>query len=396
MARVHPIIRAALLLVPGMLVCAMPGTAARGAGALPLRAGSGLPSAQLIYTAQETLWTLGPAGGRTALLPRRRHIVTLGDAAPALAPDHRHLLYSTTTRDLWLLDTAGGSPRQLLSLPARSFLGVFTWSTDSTGVVYLVRTDRASPGYRGIGVYSWALDTLDLATRRTRVVARSSRAFSFLPRPVGWSRRSHRVFLLEGQDGGAPFYRVLDDNGVTWARLSVPNATVQATLSPDGRNALIVAFPYTAGGQTALSVRPAAQPSRTLFTVVPPRGWSLSSFAAWSPDGRSLAYSVSNLQDQAVPTDRVPIEMRIADLATGRTRLVRRERGVNTHVLAWSPDGRTILIGREVMDASRAERLVVATLRPDGAGESALPIGDTGETQVDVVGWAAVPGPDRS
>jgi len=314
--------------------------------------------------------------------------VAVGDAVPVLAPDHHHVLYSTTTTDLWLLDTFGGLPRRLLVLPARSFLGKIAWSDDSTGLVLTIYTDRTPAGYKGIALSSWALMTLDLQSGQTHILTRSSPGRAFFPQPLGWSRHAGRLFLLEGQDGGAAVYRVLDENGATLERLRVPDSTLQATLSPDDRNVLIATFPYTAGGHTTLSVRPAAHPSRVLVTVRPLRGWLLSSFTAWAPDGRSFAYSAASVQDTTLPTERIPVQLRIADAATGTTRLLRREQGMNTHVLAWSLDGRVLLLGRETVDASHTDSLTLYGLHLDGASEYLLHTGEAAETHIDVVGWA--------
>lgn len=101
-----------------------------------------------------------------------------------------------------------------------------------------------------------------------------------------------------------------------------------------------------------------------------------------------MAYSAYPVLTGVTPSDQTVAELRIATVATGQTRLVRQDRGVNTHVVAWSPDRRTLLVEKEVMRGN-LDTSVFYTVRPDGTGVRSLDLSRS--RQETVVGWAAHP-----
>jgi dipeptidyl aminopeptidase/acylaminoacyl peptidase len=95
-------------------------------------------------------------------------------------------------------------------------------------------------------------------------------------------------------------------------------------LSPDGRSMLDL-------GEGMLQVGPAAGPTRTIWST--PNG--VISAAAWSPNGRLIAFALTD-ESTPVPTSSLDV----ISVQAAQPEVVAK--GTNIHAIAWSPDGTRI------------------------------------------------------
>ena len=107
------------------------------------------------------------------------------DATPAFSPDGRELVFSRSksfdspSRGLWVMDVAGGSPREL-TRTADSLDGAPAWSPDGSRIAF-VRLRRESAYDGAAALYVVNRD----GTHLRKVI--DYRYFSFFSYPVAWS-----------------------------------------------------------------------------------------------------------------------------------------------------------------------------------------------------------------
>ena len=216
---------------------------------------------------------------------------------PVPSPDGRHLLYGCANRTppaFWVARADGRSRRRLADPALRSVYDA-AWSPDSKRIVYsaadglhVVRSDGS--GDRRISPAAWAAPRW--APDGKSLAALSGTDLHLL--------RAGRVRLLRRDAGLALVFS--------------PDGRWIATWFPHGRREVRV---------TSVSGKPGPAVGRGVL-------------AAWSPDGRRLAYEA-------------PDGLRVLDLRTRRQSLLTRETAYGSRDydersagLAWAPDGRSI------------------------------------------------------
>lgn len=230
-----------------------------------------------------------------------------------------------------------------------------------------------------------------MLTGRRRRLSHAAKTGSIFPRPLGWDRHAHRLFVEEEGDGGASAYAVLDERGVRVAQFGVPGMLVSAALSPDQSRVLFTLYPTVAGPRPVLTARSAIQPSRVLSTIQMAPHHSPSGSALWSPDGGAFAYGSTALSGMAGGSARASFQVRITDATTGRTRTIGTLPGFNNRLLLWSPDSSALLVDRFDPQEVRNGHDTFLLMATNGRGSQSVPepLAAALSAGQRVVGWSS-------
>jgi gamma-glutamyltranspeptidase len=265
----------------------------------------------------------------------------VGARDPAWAPDGRRLALSILDR-LWTFDPDGGDPRPLARWPrgVEALERDPAWSRDGRTIAFSARTGAET----GFDLY--LVDAREGTPRRVTTGAGDERWPSWTPNGAlvfaAHERGQWDLFLLPGGADAAAHPERLTDTAAD---------DLQPAVSPDGRLVAFVSTREAADGARDLwllqlsgrvvtsasgPARPAPEP------LVRERG--AESAPAWSPDGTRLAYAVTaddggSIRVVAVDVPEVGVEAARPAGPVVPT-LVSRTAGE----VAWSPDGRTLLV----------------------------------------------------
>jgi dipeptidyl aminopeptidase/acylaminoacyl peptidase len=274
------------------------------------------------------LWSVPTDGGPlTRLTVGMGGIGHLASFLPAWSPTGRHLAYVSTKTgadEVWLWSADGAPDRQLTCLGAR--IEALGWSPDGEALAV------ASNAFGSFDIFR-----VEVASGATRRLTRDRR-YEVYPQftPDGrilyvrldesWT--DHDVVLMHG-DGSEPRV-VLEDRG--FFDYHYGRTFGYPLVSPDGRWLL---FRSDRSGWFNVWIAPVegdGEPRQ----IAPAE--ADQSDAAWSPDGRGIAY---------VENHNGTLDLRVVELSTDGRRngeprvLVSPQMGV-CHGPAWSPDGRRL------------------------------------------------------
>lgn len=130
------------------------------------------------------------------------------DTAGVISPDGRHLAYLANHK-LRVIDIASGAqPRTLFALSAKEGAMYLAWSSDSTGLVVGVNGPLA-PVNEGLPAYT-KLRVVDAAGGTPRDVISIPGAAVV---PVAWDRQAHLISAYESTQSGAGPYDVVSEGG---------------------------------------------------------------------------------------------------------------------------------------------------------------------------------------
>jgi TolB protein len=192
------------------------------------------------------------------------------------------------------------------------------WSADGQRVFFSAM--RVKPDYSDYAPTKWAVYSYDLPTRTVTLVA--PEAFS-----VGTAPTSGRIVVGKLVGGNRDLY-ALDEAGRELARLTTdPTEDFGAAWSPDGR---WLAFTSKRGGHSEVFVAAAdgSNPRRLIDT-----GADRTFNPTWSPDGKLIAY----YREKGDGADQIHV---IRPDGTGDRNLTND--GFNNVFPGWTPDGRVV------------------------------------------------------
>jgi len=298
------------------------------------------------------IWTV-PLDSVTGLAkgPQRRASMMPGDDA-AFSHDGRSLAFAredSAGTSLVVLPTLGGPEHVLGSFP--SFIDNIRWTPDGKSLVFLVHPPRRDPSGKA------TIQEISLSGGPPKTLGQARRGWSGLS-PDGsliafGDSGSRRSFVLADRTGhpvGAftppPGFDIdtWTNGGIVASRIrnvfrthsySLVDGTSRVVVdsiggaswplwSPDGKR---IAFAVTEGSNEVIVTSPDGSSSRSI-RLERPFGHSVS----WSPDGRWILYSTNGL-----PTTAVAIEM-----ATGKqVPLATSDRDIFTR---WTDDSRGVFV----------------------------------------------------
>ena len=285
-------------------------------------------------------------------------------AAPATTPARRE--------QNGLLPVLVGEPIELASLTGRivfdNFDDVFTMRADGTDL----RVVASEPGPEFDG--AWSPDGSFIVYRDSRrgineddevyiVAADGSGARNLTKHPANdwgpdWSSDGEWIAFNSDRDGGALTGYLVRPDGTDLHRIDVDGWFEYPSFSPDGRH---IAFEAHAGSDyDVYTVELETGRMTQLTDAAGHDGW-----AAWSPDGSTIAYATERDDCARTPPGRdcwygdgEPGEHHdiwIMDIDGSNQRRVTPEAG---QFVTWSPDGQYLLISGRTLFA----------IRPDGTG----------------------------
>jgi Tol biopolymer transport system component len=186
-----------------------------------------------------------------------------------------------------------------------------------------------------------------------------------------WSRDGRTIVFVSWRDGNGEVYAMDADGSGPRNLTQHPAKDVRPAWSPDGRR---IAFVSRRDGNGEVYVMNADGSQKRNLT----RDRANDDYPTWSPDGRRIAFLRGRLHSNRVPGLGVHrwytyhLYVMNAD-GSGLRRLTRNPKNLaGTYRLVWSPDGRTIYVGRYLVsaDGSGARRLpyipFTAVWSPDG------------------------------
>ena len=209
-----------------------------------------------------------------------RYLLARGASRAALSPDGNTIAFSwdvTGQPEIWLVDAAGGQPRQLTFRTAPSF---FRWTPDGSGLFYAADRD----GNEQEGYFFISAD----GTQEHAIMPAVEGDFRRFGDFVGNSAFVYSSTLRNGEDYDV--YRA-DFSGNSELIYEGEFGTYVDAVSPDGRYAIVT----TSVGEDADNLYLLDLASRELTTVSAPpvedrASHSLGGFE-WAPDSSGFAYS---------------------------------------------------------------------------------------------------------
>jgi Tol biopolymer transport system component len=289
------------------------------------------------YQAREQLWRVDVAGGQPIAIGRVRQDFTFAGGA-AWLPDQR-IVFTTGGTGLLAIAATGGETASLLEIdPAQE--------ADLHNV-------SALPGGRGVVFVShvkpevgtgWRIDLFTLPDKQRRALYTGRGAIS----DPAYAPSGHVLFRQGADIWALPFsiasLQVTGESFLLESGARAPSAAADGTvamLSGGGRGADLQLTWIDRQGKSALAL------TQTMASAHFPR---------LSPDGRYAA---------VVDAEGGESDIWIVDLGRGSDRRLTFERGRDSYA-AWTPDGRTVVY--QCTTAEERSRPTICARRADGSG----------------------------
>lgn len=232
-------------------------------------------SDRILFVRGTHIWSVRPDGSGARQLTRAR---VLSDGSPTWSPNHRSIAFIRRTgtwqaskASVWTMSASGGSQRRLsYKGPSIAYSGL-AWSPDGRYLAGGNFTESASAGHAAL---------LDLRTMRSRnifTLARSPNGIESL----SWSPDSRQ--LLVGQEGGDSGWLVRIDARSGEVLKRYRPSIMWAAWSPDGQT---IAYHLADTSTLEHGIRLMANDGSLLRSLTDDGGTPV-----WSPDGTQIAYA---------------------------------------------------------------------------------------------------------
>jgi Tol biopolymer transport system component len=208
-----------------------------------------------------------------------------GERSWQLSPDGRFVASVrriSNNSDIWLIDTARGVPRRLITDPASEAYPL--WSPDGSRIIF------GSSRLHGSVIHDLFVKSIGGAEdQMTLLESGENKA------PTSWSRDGRLVMysVLSRTTGNDLWVLPLDGNKKPFAFAQTPSHEQAGVFSPDGR---WVAYQSNETGRFEIYLRPFPGPAAS--TLVSTGGGTSPS---WSKDGREIVYKGLDNRVMAIP-----------------------------------------------------------------------------------------------
>jgi Tol biopolymer transport system component len=255
-----------------------------------------------------------PMGGG----PFRTLVAGGGSVGRALwSPDGSKIAFGSDrggTNDIWIVDAAGGAPKQLENWP--SFDGFPTWAGDGSWLYFLSdRESRLGDVWKvAAGGGEPVRVTHDGGVIASIVAGRRGVPF-LLVNTIG---KRAGVFTTSRMDPDGSLHPIWEKSSSNPVDISPQGDSVYVSLEgPDGKKVDMI-FPARGGAGRLVLTEVAEGPG------------------AWSPDGKSMIYSFGTALGH----------IGVLNLADGRRRQLTNAPGTFDRGAEWTPDGKSIVFRR--------------------------------------------------
>ena len=276
---------------------------------------------------QKGLWSVSASGGS----PHKVYSPSQGVDSFAVRPDSAQVAVTVNgsgqAADLWLLDPTFGAAQQITHC-APDFCGRAAWSPDGARLAYERRTSGVAD--EGESTHIWLYDSASEASTQL-FQDRSLPGFAPLWSPDG----GHLAFY----DPQAQSIDVVDLSSGVIAYLPSQMGSM-GSFSPDGAH--MVYEDFRTVGETVFSELWLGNiGGDARITEMDPNAQE-DQFAAWSPDGRWIAFGRRRLDQQG----GFGSQLMLFDTRTSQSRQLTDDPNFNNTAFAWSPSGDTLLVQR--------------------------------------------------
>ncbi|MEM7282728.1 MAG: winged helix-turn-helix domain-containing protein [Pseudomonadota bacterium] len=355
---------------------------------------------KIVFERRYEIWTADANGSNQARVqgvPKRE--LPLSPRWPAFSPDGRQIAYfdssHTPMGDLWIIDSAGGTPSQLTF--AAAFGGAPVWSSDGQHIIYssqrngsrtLWRVDVETKSSDALLIGSGNDDFPDIsADGKTLMYSNDRHRFAIVQTTPSTGRHkllheSRQTLLgpeLSPNGERLAFFGSARAGGIQLFSLNIKNNTIETeTSDPLSSHAIPrwsrdgqTLYYYHAGENT--SYRKVDLKARDTAIVSPDWNWNTANGADVDTVRKRIVYSRL--------TGQVPVQTLIRDIANGEDTTFH----ATLEYPRWSEDGESVIGSLFTSESFPGDVAICDTTKPNCqmlAEKARIPMWSTDETMV--------------